>query len=279
MFEARRPAGNARFHALEPCAPRIKARAASGSTALPGAAMQASRTRDRTSAPGAFAAKGADVPLDEIARRAGVGNATLYRNFPTRRDLIVAGCVGEVEALVSYGERLSSSKDPRKALQEWIGRFIEHIASDKGLAAALMAGASEDSAVVDACNAAIGGIVAELMTNAQSAGAIRTDVDGADLMSVANAVRVTETDFRSRWNCWVAPGGTWNPADSGLSKCATEMEIDFWTANAFAIASLTEKHPAIELVRIHLDRGGRQAIRRRLLCCAVWPPWPSARAC
>src|SRR5689334_22040791 len=53
-----------------------------------------------------FDERGPDVPLDDVARRAGVGNATLYRHFPTRRDLIVAVYADEVTALCEQGAAL-----------------------------------------------------------------------------------------------------------------------------------------------------------------------------
>src|SRR6201999_3204489 len=63
-----------------------------------------------------FSRRGPDAPLDEIARRAGVGNATLYRHFPSRRDLLVAVCIGDVEALCALGSRLQSHRSPGDAL-------------------------------------------------------------------------------------------------------------------------------------------------------------------
>src|SRR5882724_12610526 len=66
-----------------------------------------------------FGAAGPDASLDEIARRAGVGNATLYRHFPTRRDLLVAVCVEEVEELCALGEGLATSARPAQALVRW----------------------------------------------------------------------------------------------------------------------------------------------------------------
>src|SRR4051794_6769692 len=62
-----------------------------------------------------FADRGPEAPLDEIARRAGVGNATLYRHFPTRRDLLVAVCVGDVEKLCRRGEELRAARSAQDA--------------------------------------------------------------------------------------------------------------------------------------------------------------------
>lgn len=146
-----------------------------------------------------FAADGTEVPLDEIARRAGVGNATLYRNFPTRHDLIVAVCVDEVEALRDVGVTLAASAPPQRALIIWLDRYVEHIASNKGLAAALMTGARADSDIVDACNAAISTVANTLLDKAKDAGAVSADLDLGDLTSLAAAMAiVAESDGLAR---------------------------------------------------------------------------------
>jgi AcrR family transcriptional regulator len=145
-----------------------------------------------------FSVCGTDVPLDEIARRAGVGNATLYRNFPTRRELIVAVCASEVEALRDHAEHVAAMP-PRDALIAWLDKFVEHIAANKGLAAALMTGARNDSAIIEASNEVISQTVGRLLDRARSANAVKPDVDVVDLMSLANAVAlIAESDGQAR---------------------------------------------------------------------------------
>lgn len=125
-----------------------------------------------------FAADGPEASLDKIARRAGVGNATLYRHFPTRRDLLVAVCVGEVEALCARGEELG----------RWLRAFVEHVTSQKGLAAALMTGPGADSAVIAACRAAIDETMTRLVDEAKRAGTVRPDVSAADLLALVHGI-------------------------------------------------------------------------------------------
>lgn len=138
----------------------------------------------------AFETIGMDVPLDEIARRAGVGNATLYRHFPTRHALVVACSVGEVEGLCAQGNELASSCAPGDALSRWLLAFVEHVTKRKGLAAALMAGDTDGSAVIATCYAAIEATGAALLQQAQQVGAIRPEVRPDDLIRLANAVAV-----------------------------------------------------------------------------------------
>ncbi|WP_242666127.1 MULTISPECIES: TetR/AcrR family transcriptional regulator [Parafrankia] len=138
-----------------------------------------------------FAADGPQASLDKIARTAGVGNATLYRHFPTRRDLLVGVCVEEVEALCAQGEQLAVDQDPGPALLGWLHAFIEHVTSRKGLAEALMTGRSEDSAVIAACQGAIGETAAALLAAALRAGAVRDDLEVADLLALVNAIALT----------------------------------------------------------------------------------------
>ncbi|MHC9295283.1 TetR/AcrR family transcriptional regulator [Mycobacterium sp. LTG2003] len=145
-----------------------------------------------------FSAHGTDAPLDEIARRAGVGNATLYRNFPTRRELIVAVCASEVEALRDHAEQMAG-KPAREALIAWLDLFVDHIAANKGLAAALMTGTHEDSALIEASNELIRRTVSKLLDRARSAEAVKPGVDVADLTSLAHALAlIAESDGRTQ---------------------------------------------------------------------------------
>lgn len=85
-----------------------------------------------------FAAWGVETPLREIAARAGVGTATIYRHFPTRSDLVIAVYGGEMEACQVAGQALlDSSPSPFAALREWIYLFVDLLVTKRGLAASL----------------------------------------------------------------------------------------------------------------------------------------------
>jgi AcrR family transcriptional regulator len=75
-----------------------------------------------------FTRDGAAASLDDIARRSGIGNATLYRHFPTRDALIEAVYRSEVEKLAAAEKRFAASMPPLEALRAWMLLFIDHIA-------------------------------------------------------------------------------------------------------------------------------------------------------
>ncbi|MGH3295986.1 MAG: TetR/AcrR family transcriptional regulator, partial [Trebonia sp.] len=84
-----------------------------------------------------FGELGVTAPLDEIARRAGVGNATMYRHFPTRRELVIAVYAGEVSTLCQLGSALLADSSPAEALFRWLREFITHVATKRELPLAI----------------------------------------------------------------------------------------------------------------------------------------------
>jgi AcrR family transcriptional regulator len=141
-----------------------------------------------------FTTHGPVVSLDEIARRAGVGNATLYRHFPDRRDLLVAVCVSEVEALCTLAEELVGAPDAGQALVRWLRAYIDHVSGKHGLAAAFATGRRDDSELVAACQSAVEAVGTSLLHRAQRHGAVRADVALPEVVTLVNAIAMaTET--------------------------------------------------------------------------------------
>ncbi|MEU7608204.1 TetR/AcrR family transcriptional regulator [Micromonospora sp. NPDC049204] len=86
----------------------------------------------------AFVTSGVDVPVRDIAVRAGVGVGTIYRHFPSRADLIVAVYRHQIEACADAGPALLADSDtPYAALARWIDLFVDFLVTKHGLAAAL----------------------------------------------------------------------------------------------------------------------------------------------
>jgi AcrR family transcriptional regulator len=131
----------------------------------------------------AFTELGADAPLDEIARRAGVGIATLYRNFPTREQLIENVYITEVEA-VAQAAVDGASLDPWGGLTRWLRRYVDYVGAKR----ALITGLNRDSATFQACRDELFAAGSPLLERAQRDGAVRPDVTIVDVMWLVSGV-------------------------------------------------------------------------------------------
>ena len=130
-----------------------------------------------------FATSGVDVPVRDIATKAGVGMGTIYRHFPTRADLIIAVYRHQVEACAEAGPALlASGATPHEALGRWITLFVDFLATKHGLAAALQS----DNAGFEALHAyfldRLVPVCAQLLDAAAEAGEIRPDMDALQLL-------------------------------------------------------------------------------------------------
>jgi AcrR family transcriptional regulator len=137
-----------------------------------------------------LAEAGNDAALDVIARRAGVGNATLYRHFPTRADLLVAVYADEVTALCERGARLLESTAPTDALFAWLEAFVVHVATKRPLAMAATEGTdARRTALFNQWHAAITSTAEHLVRRARPG--LRTDVTAIDLLTLASGATLT----------------------------------------------------------------------------------------
>lgn len=129
-----------------------------------------------------FAASGVDAPVREIADKAQVGVATLYRRFPQRSDLIAAVFRREIDACAQAAAALAAAHPPFAALALWIERFAAFIATKRGLAGALHSGnpAFEGLPVYfdQRLRPALGGLLA----TAAAVGEVRADIDADDIL-------------------------------------------------------------------------------------------------
>ena len=132
---------------------------------------------------------GVSAPLDEIARRAGVGNATMYRHFPTRRDMVIAVYAEEVTALGELGRTLLDDPSPADALFTWLRAFIAHVSTKSQLPLAIPDDdAGQRSALYREWHETMHTAAADLLHRAQLAGEIDADLDVADLLAAANGI-------------------------------------------------------------------------------------------
>lgn len=130
-----------------------------------------------------FAADGVNGSLEEIARRAGVGIGTLYRNFPTRQTLFETVYVEEVEALARVDDL--NEHDPWDALETWLRRFVGYATTKKAIHEALNLDSSMFAA---ACIDRIHRTGGPLLERAQRAGAARGGVSFEDVCYLINGV-------------------------------------------------------------------------------------------
>ena len=131
----------------------------------------------------AFVASGVDVPVRDIATRAGVGVGTIYRHFPTRADLIVAVYRHQVEACVAAGPTLlANSGSPHAALARWINLFVDFLVTKHGLAEALRSDAAAFQTLHAYFLDRLVPVCAQLLDAAAAAGEIRPDVDAHGLL-------------------------------------------------------------------------------------------------
>ncbi|MEV7129544.1 helix-turn-helix domain-containing protein [Streptomyces sp. NPDC093260] len=137
----------------------------------------------------AFAEHGENASLDDIAKRAGVGSGTLYRHFPNRRALLEAAYTDRMAALAARADALAAELAPGEALVAWLTELALGTVQVRGLKALLGSAVTDgDSAAVTVCAASIKGAAARLVAAAQSAGALRGDIDSVDVLRLAHGV-------------------------------------------------------------------------------------------
>jgi len=139
----------------------------------------------------AFAEKGADAPLEDIARRAGVGIGTLYRHFPTRLDLQAAVFRSQVGTVCGEGEALVETLPPEQAFSGWVRSLAGYLVTKRGLSHALIEAVGVESELISSCCMAKRQTTERLLANAQQAGAIRLDVDATDVVRLVHGVVVS----------------------------------------------------------------------------------------
>src|SRR5271155_2114369 len=147
----------------------------------PRADAQRNRIRLLETAKAAFAKKGSDASLDEIARTAGVGAGTLYRHFPTRDALVAAVYRNETEQLVAAADRLAETHPPLTALREWLLLFVDYIATKHGMYEVLNSIVGGTSDLYSASTAQVKQAMAKLVDGAVANGDIYLDLDPLDL--------------------------------------------------------------------------------------------------
>jgi AcrR family transcriptional regulator len=170
---------------------------------IPGRALRADARRNRervlAAAQEAFAAEGISVPLDEIARRAGVGPGTVYRHFPTKEALFHAAMMDRVERMVQHARSLAADADPGRAFFGYLDYMVVEAGVKRDLAEAV---GGHESLGSQKPTLELRSAIDVLLRRAQTSGAVRSDIDLGDLMRILKgafiATHTTGADAEQR---------------------------------------------------------------------------------
>ncbi len=171
----------------------------------PALRADAARNRERiiSAAIEVFAERGLEASTAEIASRAGVGEATLFRRFPTKDDLVTAIVAVMLEEAASIATSCLEEDDPWRGVERFLYEMAERASQDHGISDAnkekCMASptlARERSQVLD--------LTSQLVRRAQAAGVLRDDIAGQDLMFLMGAAAsIGEVPFQGlRADLW-----------------------------------------------------------------------------
>jgi AcrR family transcriptional regulator len=145
------------------------------------------RRKILTVARAAFAEPETDVSMAEISRRAGVGMATLYRNFPGRRELLEALYAEEVDAICQAAEA-ATEQTPGAKLVSWLRQLFDFFATKRHIAAELLKHTDSSDPVFGGGRGRVVVASQPLLAGAQQAGEIRDDLAIEQVLDLIHAV-------------------------------------------------------------------------------------------
>jgi AcrR family transcriptional regulator len=125
-------------------------------------------------------AESSDATLNSIARRAGVGQGTMYRHFPNREALLLAVYQQDVQAVIDAAPALLARYPPAEALRRWFDRLASYGRIKHGVAQAVEAATRAD--LSSAWYGPVTGAITQLLEAGQAAGQIRVDVDAGEVL-------------------------------------------------------------------------------------------------
>lgn len=138
-----------------------------------------------------------EVKLNAIARQAGVGQATLYRHFPTREDLLTEVYREDVDALVAAAPALLAEHEPLTALACWLDRVAGYAQVKRGVFAAVEVAVSQDLAAHSL--GPIGEALTQLLDAGKADGTIRPDIEARDvILLIGYLTRLDQAEWEAR---------------------------------------------------------------------------------
>ncbi|MET8471896.1 TetR/AcrR family transcriptional regulator [Streptomyces sp. NPDC006422] len=156
-----------------------------GRTGRP-ARADARRNRERllAAARAAFTREDTTVPLDAVAKEAGVGIGTLYRHFPTREALVEAVYSAELDAVTSAVEPLLAQLAPHDALRAWMDRYADLVTAKRAMAGSLVLAPASGRGVTADTRERLTASVAAFLDAGARAGTLRDDVPADDVITM-----------------------------------------------------------------------------------------------
>ncbi|MEU7478265.1 helix-turn-helix domain-containing protein [Lentzea sp. NPDC042327] len=167
-----------------------------------------------------FEAEGVLASLDAIALRAGVGNATLYRNFPTRDDLVAAVIEGFYARALAEADELSRALPPAEALAEWLVRVGWGLRIWHDLPVCLATAHDDDSSALHSANAPLVERVGVLLDAAEEAGQVAGEISADEVFELVLALswaidRFGDDEEKARRRVVMATAGIFRWPEAG----------------------------------------------------------------
>jgi AcrR family transcriptional regulator len=147
-----------------------------------------------------FAAEGGGASMEAIARQAGVGVGTLYRHFPQRIDVVEAVYRDDVDQLVATADQVTKGYEPWPGVVAFLEAFLRYAQGKRTFLTELREAFDKHPEFRLQSKERIDDAMDRIVRRAQEAGAIRTDVNGAELMQLVSPMCVSAslTEEQSR---------------------------------------------------------------------------------
>jgi AcrR family transcriptional regulator len=138
-----------------------------------------------------FATEGLEVPIDEIANRAGMGIGTVYRHFPTKEELIEAVVFSFKQRLIEKAREMLEQDDPGQAFFNFLSLIVREGTGNKALIAALARSGADIHRPLSGISLDFQNVLGELLNCAQQAGSVRNDIQVTDITATLFGVMRT----------------------------------------------------------------------------------------
>ena len=170
----------------------------------------ANRRRVLAAAQEMFAEQGVEASTETIARRAGVGVGTVFRHFPTKRDLVEHALAAHLDELAEHAHAAGDGDDAVAALSALVVEMAEHAPTKLAMAGHLLGGGGFGEAA-RAASERVGVVVGEVLERAQATGRVRRDVGLEEIYFLVRGV---------------AQAQAFLPVEPGVRRRAIQVLVD-----------------------------------------------------